>query len=68
MKMSYLDYYKTILKKVSFNKQLFHKELNKALRYLGEDERESLLVWIKTSGFEAELHHPETLRLKSEAA
>ena len=40
-----LDYVKTILEKVSFDKRLFEKELRKALRMLGLDELKQLKSW-----------------------
>ncbi|MDX1905164.1 MAG: hypothetical protein SFU27_13505 [Thermonemataceae bacterium] len=40
-----LDYFKLILEKVSFDKQLFEKELRKALAYLQTQEQESLKKW-----------------------
>jgi hypothetical protein len=40
-----LNYYQTILSKVSFDKQLFAKELQKALNVLSELEKEYLCVW-----------------------
>jgi len=40
-----LDYFKLILEKVSFDKQLFEKELRKALAYLQSSEQENLKKW-----------------------
>ena len=40
-----LDYFKTILGKVSFDILLFEKELKKALKTLVEDEIEELKAW-----------------------
>lgn len=40
-----LDYFKTILGKVSFDVKLFEKELKKALKTLVEDEIEELKQW-----------------------
>ncbi len=39
-----LEYYKTILSKVSFDKKLFEKELAKAIRIVG-DQVEALKQW-----------------------
>lgn len=43
-----LDYTKTILHKVSFNKNLFHKELCKAISWLTPNDREMLYDWCKS--------------------
>jgi len=40
-----LDYVKTILNKVSFDVNLFRKELMKSLGRLSQEEREELRVW-----------------------
>ena len=40
-----LDYCKTILEKVSFDKTLFRKELTKAVKWLKLDEKMLLMVW-----------------------
>ena len=40
-----LDYFKTILSRVSFDAMLFEKELRKALRSLIEDEIRELRTW-----------------------
>jgi len=40
-----LEYVKTILKKVSFNKDLFEKELRKALKMLVPEELKLLKRW-----------------------
>jgi hypothetical protein len=45
---SYLDYYKTILEKVSFDGQLFNKEYRKARNRLSEEEVASLDDWIRS--------------------
>ena len=39
---TYLDYYKTILNKVSFDAYLFHKEYRKAMRDLNTQEMSDL--------------------------
>ena len=41
------EYTKTVLKKVSFNVDLFHKELEKALKRLLPYEIEELTIWLK---------------------
>jgi hypothetical protein len=40
-----LKYTKTVLQKVSFNKDLFKKELQKSLRWLKKDEVMVLQTW-----------------------
>lgn len=40
-----LEYCKTILEKMTFDRNLFRKELEKALVYLQEDEKGSLRDW-----------------------
>ncbi len=39
------EYTKQILMKVSFDKNLFRKELTKAMRLLKKDERRLLKIW-----------------------
>ncbi len=41
-----LEYTKTILEKVSFNRELFLKELKKAPRFLSRDEVSELHEWV----------------------
>ena len=43
------DYTKQILTKVSFDKNLFRKELMKAVRMLKKDERRLLRIWCITT-------------------
>jgi len=40
-----LEYFKTILKKVSFDKRLFEKELRKAIKSVLQDELNELKRW-----------------------
>ncbi|PRY04662.1 hypothetical protein CLV24_13321 [Pontibacter ummariensis] len=40
-----LEYVKTILLKVSFDKMLFEKELRKAFNYLKREEQQQLKQW-----------------------
>ncbi|UII33590.1 MULTISPECIES: hypothetical protein [Fulvivirga] len=47
MKTSMLEYYKIVLRKVSFHPQLFRKEYRKALFYLTEDESLELKLWLR---------------------
>lgn len=51
MKKSRLEYAKVILAKVSFDTQLFSKELAKAVKNLLEDERKELLEWVRMNYF-----------------
>ncbi|MEK9567126.1 MAG: hypothetical protein VW125_08455 [Flavobacteriaceae bacterium] len=41
-------YYRAILKKVSFDPELFKKELLKAYRFLGSHDRLALKDWVKS--------------------
>ena len=50
-----LEYVKTILEKVSFNKRLFSKELEKAFLSLTEKELNTLLNWCYNT-FSSEYH------------
>lgn len=40
-----LEYAKVILPKVSFSRELFQKELNKCINWVGDSEIESLRGW-----------------------
>ena len=40
-----LNYTETILLKVSFNKELFRKELNKSVKWLERNEIKALQIW-----------------------
>ena len=42
-----LEYCKTILQKVSFNKSLFEKELKKSLSLIKKEERKTFIQWCK---------------------
>jgi hypothetical protein len=44
-----LEYTKTIMQKVSFNKFLLQKELGKALKWLNQQEREELAKWTRNN-------------------
>lgn len=50
MKNSFLDYYKVILDKVSFDNDLLVKEYRKAMRLLREDEIGELHRWLDQKG------------------
>ena len=47
MARAMFEYTKTVLKKVSFNSDLFCKELEKALKRLLPYEVDELTIWIK---------------------
>lgn len=51
METSFLDYYKIILEKVSFDNTLFNKEYRKALKLLKEPETEKFHQWLKSTGY-----------------
>jgi DNA replication protein DnaD len=48
MARAMFEYTKTVLKKVSFNSELFCKELEKGLESLLPYEKEELLIWLKS--------------------
>ncbi len=48
MAMKMLEYCKTILQKISFNKRLFKKEYKKTFKYLTKDEHLELKKWLKS--------------------
>lgn len=47
MKSTMLEYSKAILEKVSFDPELFQKELKKAVNLLSPDEVRELILWCK---------------------
>jgi hypothetical protein len=47
MARAMFEYTKTVLKKVSFNSELFCKELKKGLESLLPNEIEELTIWLK---------------------
>jgi hypothetical protein len=51
MKRSFLDYYKLVLDKVSFDQQLFRKELAKAIKTIESHEIEDLFQWLNEKGY-----------------
>tara|TARA_B100000809_G_scaffold266776_2_gene331492 strand:+ start:36794 stop:37054 length:261 start_codon:yes stop_codon:yes gene_type:complete len=55
MSRAIYDYTKEVLQKVSFNSELFHKELEKALRLLSPYEIQELKIWL----MEFTVDHPE---------
>ena len=44
-----LEFSKEILLKVSFDRNLFHKELKKSINWLQNDEIEKLKIWCLSS-------------------
>lgn len=46
-----LEYYKTVLGKVSFDPLLFRKELRKAFKHLVDDEKIELRDWLENSSY-----------------
>lgn len=55
MKKSYLDYYKVVLEKVSFDPYLFYKEYKKAINTINEEESAHLICWLREQGLYSEL-------------
>ena len=55
MKTTFLDYYKMILEKVSFDYRLLQKEYQKALAVLEQKEAKLLNVWLKRRGLSGQL-------------
>ena len=50
---AFLDYYKMILNKVSFDRELFYKEYTKATRHLHSHEISDLNKWLNSNGFQS---------------
>lgn len=50
MRTNFLEYYKLILDKVSFDKQLFQKEYSKALTRLPARDKRDLTSWVRSKG------------------
>ncbi len=48
MSRAFFDYTKTILEKVSFDKNIFKRELAKANKLLKPNERKELMIWFRT--------------------
>lgn len=55
MKKSFLDYYKTILEKVSFDPELLKKEYQKAKKMIKNHEKEQLDAWLTSKGLKAQM-------------
>lgn len=48
MRNSFLDYYKMILEKVSFDPDLFEKEFRKAIKSVEKNEADQLAAWVRS--------------------
>lgn len=57
--MNQLEFYKTVLRKVSFDKTLFRKEYIKALAYLNATDKVKLMWWCNQE-FSSSVLIPET--------
>jgi hypothetical protein len=55
MKSSFLEYYKLVLDRISFDKNLFRKEYHKAIKQLRQVEKEQLHLWLQAQGLGAHL-------------
>lgn len=62
MATSFLDYYKMILDKVSFDPRLFSKEYNKATKSLQSHEISDLNGWLHAKGLLSKLREGNILR------
>lgn len=60
MKTSFLDYYKLILQKVSFDKRLLVKEYQKAIKALQPDELEEFDRWLQANNLELNMMANQT--------
>ena len=65
MARAILDYTKTVLKKVSFNLELFNKELKKAMKRLLPFEIEELRIWLLQFTVERPELYPSLALIKS---
>jgi len=55
MEKSFLEYYKEILEKVSFDSHLLKKEYQKAIKSLDQSELQQFDAWIKERGISSAL-------------
>jgi len=55
MRNSFLDYYKMILEKVSFDPDLFEKEFRKAIRSVEKHEADQLAEWVSSRKMRSDL-------------
>ena len=74
MRTSFLDYYKLILDKVSFDQDLFRKEYQKAKKGLMDHERDELNQWVLDRGYpsllytenhQIEMHQHQSTKFKN---
>ena len=54
MKKTFLEYYKEILEKVSFDPYLFKKEFTKALKTIEEEDIGKLIEWLENRGLKSD--------------
>lgn len=65
MKASYLEYYKTILEKVSFDDWLYAKEFAKARRNLSPGDFQKLRNWSRETRLPAPLTEEQLLKIQN---
>ncbi len=65
MESSFLEYYKTILEKVSFDDWLYTKEFEKAKRSLSPREIQMLKAWIKLKRLPEPISEADLFRSKA---
>ena len=65
MARAMLDYTITVLKKVSFDAQLFSKEVQKAVKRLLPNEIHELKLWLTRFIYDKPELHPSLIYLKS---
>jgi len=58
-----LEYYKTILKKVSFDRNLYNKEFQEAMENLNEEEKDELIKWIDDMKLEQKISKGEIFNM-----
>ena len=57
-----LEYYKSILERISFDKELFNKEYYKAKETLNQEEQDELVKWIDDMKLEQKVNKGEIFR------
>jgi hypothetical protein len=62
MNTTFLEYYKNVLDKVSFDPRLFSKEYYKALRMLQSNEVNELNDWLRSRGLYPVVFKPASLQ------
>lgn len=65
MNASYLEYYKAILEKVSFDDWLYTKEFDKAKRHLSPGEFQQLKEWQRAVHLPNPLTEEQLMRFKT---